>query len=433
MPSQQHPNHESMSQHSRDYDHHDDNGERRQHRYDNDDYHNNPEQDHRPRRNGMKKSPSVKSKQSTPSYNTDSTSPETDYHEEEESSTNNSANFPSNEPTPFDDRGRCIKHPHIRLRRKKMLGGWKIMMTNCPDCCIEQMLAMRDEQQRSKRGKKGSGERRRSNSRDSNGNGSQGGASSRSQRKQIKGSNRSGAVKRSDSVDSSSKNMPPISQLTIRTNDGGGDNASDCGSMGSSASEITYGTNGGRSSNAGSGSGSNEYPHHVTRMPFTDAYGDKGWYTGEVASVSGLPHGKGTMHYCDGRVRDALWSNGMAGGTQQQQKRASSHGAPPPPVKLGSNGSSVESPPQQQQLQQRERRRPMTDMPWTDLIGESGLYSGQIDENGEPHGMGMMKYDDGSFLEGEWYHGELERRRESGGGNGGNQGRSRGPPVSTRL
>jgi hypothetical protein len=72
-------------------------------------------------------------------------------------------------------------------------------------------------------------------------------------------------------------------------------------------------------------------------------------------------------------------------------------------------------------------------MPWTDLIGESGLYSGQIDENGEPHGMGMMRYDDGSFLDGEWYHGELERRRESGGGNGGDQGRSRGPPVSTRF
>jgi len=168
-------------------------------------------------------------------------------------------------------------------------------------------------------------------------------------------------------------------------------------------------------------------------MPFTDAYGDKGWYTGEVASVSGLPHGKGTMHYCDGRVREALWSNGMAGGMPQQQQRSgegsvtSSHGAPPPQIKRGSNGSSVESPPQQQ----RERRRPIikTDMPWTDLIGESGLYTGQTDKNGEPHGMGMMRYHDGSSLEGEWYHGELERRRESGGEQGGSHGRSRGQPV----
>jgi hypothetical protein len=34
-----------------------------------------------------------------------------------------------------------------------------------------------------------------------------------------------------------------------------------------------------------------------------------------------------------------------------------------------------------------------------------------MDENGEPHGMGTMKYHDGSVLEGAWYHGELERRR----------------------
>lgn len=322
-----------------------------------------------------------------------------------------------------------------------MLGGWKIMMTNCPDCCIEQMLAMRNEQH--KGGNRRGGERKRSSSRESNGSRGQGGGANRHQRKPSHGSNKSGTVRR-DSADSS-KNIPPISQLTIRTTgggDGGGDAGSDCGSMGSSASEITYGTNGGRSNTESGGSGSNEYPHHVTRMPFTDAYGDKGWYTGEVASVSGLPHGKGTLHYCDGRIRGGFWSNGMAGGTQQQQKKsdggnaASSPGAPPPPMKRVINDNTMKSPPPPPQQQQWERRRPIvkTDMPWTDLIGESGLYTGETDENGEPHGMGMMRYHDGSVLEGEWYHGELERRRESGvGGQDGSQGRSSGPPVSTRF
>ncbi|KAL7428298.1 hypothetical protein ACHAXM_001207 [Skeletonema potamos] len=288
------------------------------------------------------------------------------------------------------------------------------MLANCPDCCIEQMLAMRNEQYNNKGGsRKGSSSRK---NRDHH------------QRKPSHGSNKNGMV----SADSSSKNMPPISQLTIRTSDGGGggDAASDCGSMGSSASEITYGTNGGRSNtstgfNSGSGgSGNNEHPH-VTRMPFTDAYGDKGWYTGEVASVSGLPHGKGTLNYCDGRIRAGFWSNGMAGGT-------SVPGAPPPPMRRVSNGSSAESPPTQP-VQLWERRRPIvkTDMPWTDLIGESGLYTGEIDENGEPHGMGMMRYHDGSVLEGEWFHGELQRRRESGGGQDGNQGQVRS--VATRF
>jgi hypothetical protein len=53
-------------------------------------------------------------------------------------------------------------------------------------------------------------------------------------------------------------------------------------------------------------------------------------------------------------------------------------------------------------------------MPWTDLIGESGLYTGETDDNGEPNGMGKMRYHDGSILEGEWCHGELQRRREGG-------------------
>ena len=122
----------------------------------------------------------------------------------------------------------------------------------------------------------------------------------------------------------------------------------------------------------------------------------------------------------------------MAGATQQQQQQQkggagiSSPGAtpaPPPPMKQGGNTSSLQQQSyhhaqqqQQQQPQQWERRRPVlkTDMPWTDLIGESGLYTGETDNNGEPNGMGKMRYHDGSVLEGEWYHGELQRRREGG-------------------
>ena len=322
-------------------------------------------------------------------------------------------------------------------------------MTHCPDCCIEQMLAMRNEQHthRNNKGRsssrsssrKGSSveRRKRSGSEDSDGSrdrkAGQGGATGSSSRHQRKSSHGSSTEKRRGS-ESSSKNIPPISQLTIRTSSSHGDAGSDCGSMGSSASEITYGTNGGRSHNSMANSGgSNEGPHHVTRMPFTDAYGDKGWYTGEVASVSGLPHGKGTLHYCDGRIRGGWWSNGMAGATQQQQQQKSGVGisspgatpAPPPPMKQGGNTSSLQQqsyhhPQQQQQQQQQpqqwERRRPLlkTDMPWTDLIGESGLYTGETDDNGEPNGMGKMRYHDGSILEGEWCHGELQRRREGG-------------------
>mmetsp|Transcript_4491 Transcript_4491/g.8335 ORF Transcript_4491/g.8335 Transcript_4491/m.8335 type:complete len:112 (-) Transcript_4491:125-460(-) len=67
---------------------------------------------------------------------------------------------------------------------------------------------------------------------------------------------------------------------------------------------------------------------------------------------------------------------------------------------------------------------------WTDLQGRDGYYTGETDESGEPHGMGSMRYlDNGSVMEGEWYHGELERRMshgqgQGGGGGGGDGGRS---------
>ena len=54
-------------------------------------------------------------------------------------------------------------------------------------------------------------------------------------------------------------------------------------------------------------------PHFVTRMPYSDIYGCNGMYTGEVVGRSGLPHGQGTLYYCDGRIRSGLWTNGLAG------------------------------------------------------------------------------------------------------------------------
>ncbi len=43
-----------------------------------------------------------------------------------------------------DDTGRCIHHPHIRLRKKKLFGkGWKVLMSACPDCCVNELHRIR--------------------------------------------------------------------------------------------------------------------------------------------------------------------------------------------------------------------------------------------------------------------------------------------------
>ena len=45
----------------------------------------------------------------------------------------------------FDPKtGRCIHHPHVRLRKKKLFGkGWKVLMSACPDCCVGELRRIR--------------------------------------------------------------------------------------------------------------------------------------------------------------------------------------------------------------------------------------------------------------------------------------------------
>lgn len=208
------------------------------------------------------------------------------------------------EPSTYDDKGRCMKHPHIRLRKKQFMGGWKVMLVNCPDCCIEEMLRMRLEED----GNNGGGNIKSVSRRDRDG-------------MPVEDNN----FRRKDSREtvntstSSKKNIPPITQLVIRSNGKFDDT--------SVISDTTYNIppedlQSSRSSLFSKNSLGPEYPpgsfyngpHRVSRMPFTDAYGYKGWYTGEVASGSGLPHGRGTLHYCDGRVCETRWSNGLPAG-----------------------------------------------------------------------------------------------------------------------
>jgi len=395
-----------------------------------------------------------------------------------------------------DEEGRCAKHPHIRLRKKKMLGGWKVLLANCPDCCAEEMRRMRLEGSAAK-----DVGRARGNS---------------DSAPHLGG----GQPRRPD---------PPISELNFRTRD---HDDSDAESSSSQGSEITSYSQQQVDSGA----------QRVNRMPFTDAYGEKGWYTGDVAGGSGLPHGQGRMIYLDGRTMEGWWSNGLAGGEPKKARgkrssvarmgqggsSASSQNtehsslaispnhltsgqlqqhqklmAPPQHQKqqpfpqsgngpVGAEGacstphrkglhhkmthegmrtssnlgvssrnthnsfssSSLKHPLSRQPLQQQkpvvsselkreqslpQQRPPLAlardavfNLEWTDLQGKAGYYTGEIDETGEPHGMGSMRYANSETLvEGEWYHGVIERQMHQHGvvnvgGRGGERSRSGG-------
>jgi len=47
-------------------------------------------------------------------------------------------------------------------------------------------------------------------------------------------------------------------------------------------------------------------------------------------------------------------------------------------------------------------------MGYIDPYGDSGVYSGEVDDESRPHGKGKMKYDNGVFYEGNWTHGSKD-------------------------
>eukprot|EP00804_Cyclotella_cryptica_P016967 CCRYP_001916-RA/>CCRYP_001916-RA protein AED:0.02 eAED:0.02 QI:592/1/1/1/1/1/2/340/646 len=42
--------------------------------------------------------------------------------------------------TPFDSKGRCHYHVHVQLARKKLMGGWNVLLDNCPKCIEENYI-----------------------------------------------------------------------------------------------------------------------------------------------------------------------------------------------------------------------------------------------------------------------------------------------------
>lgn len=53
----------------------------------------------------------------------------------------------------------------------------------------------------------------------------------------------------------------------------------------------------------------------------------------------------------------------------------------------------------------RQRGKRVDSMPYMDVNQEMGLYTGETNDLGQPHGKGTMKYDNGIFFEGKWTNG----------------------------
>ena len=148
----------------------------------------------------------------------------------------------------------------------------------------------------------------------------------------------------------------------------------------------------------------------MKQMPFTDQFGDFGMYAGQVDD-EGRPDGKGSMKYENGVFYEGAWTMGCqdkkaADNYQRIRGGFTSWG--------GKGKSGVKSGmvlpwnARKSDAHNDHERTNVRGMEWTDLNGDSGRYTGEVNNDQLPHGSGVMRYDFGLIAEGEWTNGVLK-------------------------
>jgi hypothetical protein len=182
-----------------------------------------------------------------------------------------------------DSKGLCIRHPTIRLRKKKLFGGWKIVIGHCPECCLDEMRRVRDEIERQELSRNTA---RRRDDDDSDSDSDDETDEEEMERQRIKKKKK----KKKEKKRSETRNSPHKQQYPVQYQQ------------------------------------EQQYPpqqYHqpppptvqqrimVLSMAFVDPKtGSRGTYTGQVNSLNHKPDGKGTVYYTNGSVAEGTWENG---------------------------------------------------------------------------------------------------------------------------
>ena len=149
----------------------------------------------------------------------------------------------------YDSKGRCVRHPHVRLRKKKFLGrGWKVLMSACPDCCVDELRRLHAKK------------------------------------------------KAIDVQKPTKKAMMPRNSIKDKDSD-------DTASLSSSSQGS------GNAKQLSVVKKSSQDGIFVKNMAWTDTKGRRGSYTGEVDHQF-IPNGKGSMLYEDSKVKEGEWKDG---------------------------------------------------------------------------------------------------------------------------
>ena len=326
----------------------------------------------------------------------------------------------------FDRKGYCIRHPMVQLRKKKFLGGWNVMMNNCPECCMEEMRRLKRVSKRMTKsvahvdgaGRKnngGSGKEKGTKSKKKAPSGvpdleqkehsidqsSVGRSSSRSRRSRKETLDATDATKsvrkskcrsksRQGRRDTPSKDIPRIFEFDIPLDAHGGLASSHSPaprSIKSHKSSVSK-----KSKQSGKSAQTNKSAKSVRTNKSTRTSKTSTSIRGRVSSVKRETIGHSSSSKRGTRCRSS---------SSTRDKGKSGVGK--------SRSVSRESRPRSsQRISRQGTKLCVSKMPFKDQYNREGRYTGEVNENGQPNGKGIVKYKNDMDFVGKWKDGHSE-------------------------
>lgn len=323
----------------------------------------------------------------------------------------------------FDRKGYCVQHPTVQLRKKKLFGGWNIMMTNCPDCCMEEMRRLKRVSKQKKAVARASRKNEEKKSK----------LSKKKKRENMPmNNNQSGQRERSRSR--SRKDNTPVAATNAKTD------ARRSKSKSKSRQEASTFETSNASNNFAASTATFEFviPDDVhsaitsSRSPALEETMHKSISSKKskrsVKSVRTEHSAKTGKSERSGRttrtsksqksISTGQYSRGMQGKggsiskqDKQTKSRSSSRGRSSSSKRETTTKERRGSSRSQDRSKSRVRSKSQSarllvaKMPYKDQYNREGSYTGEINEHGQPNGRGSLTYNNGTVFEGRWKEG----------------------------
>jgi hypothetical protein len=320
--------------------------------------------------------------------------------------------------TPFDESGRCHHHPNVQMAAKKLGGGWKILHEGCPRC-IE---AKYEEDCESLGGNSRGTSRSRSKSRGRGGGGGDDSesVSSKSTRQSVE--TRTKAVTSSGKFDKNGCcTRHPTIQVAKKKLLGGWKEFRECpkcddpdyDDMADNRSMKSSGSARSRKSTKSVKSNSSRKGGRRTdrfgALPFDEEGYCHAHPSVRLAKKKALGGWKVLHDICPDCAHDASSNHG--GSVRSRSSKRSGTGRV-----FDDSGSETSSKKSGMSSGSRKKKIRVKDMRYRDENDREGRYSGDVNEDHQPHGQGKIKYKDGGVFEGVWVDGSQAHGKSSKGG-----------------